>query len=62
MIGHIFWKYDKLTFIIYDVLLTSEHRDQIGQFLKVLGNKFACKSSPKTLETFWAILKSITLS
>ena len=35
--------------------------DQIGQFLKVHGNKFAYKSSPKTLVTFWAFLKRITL-
>ena len=26
--------------------------DQIGRFLKVYGNKFACKSSPKSLLTY----------
>ena len=31
--------------------------DQIWRFLKIVGNNFACKSSPKTLVTFWAILK-----
>ena len=35
--------------------------DQIGQFLKVLGNEFAYKCIPKTLVTFWAILKRSTL-
>ena len=29
--------------------------------MKVLGNKFAYKSSPKTLQTFWAILNGINL-
>ena len=36
--------------------------DQIGQFFKVLVNNFAWKSSPKTLESFWAVLKYITFS
>ena len=35
--------------------------DQKGQFLKVICNYFACKSIPKTLVTFGAILKSIPL-
>ena len=35
--------------------------DQIGRFLKVLDNKLAYKCSPKTLSTFWAILKRSTL-
>ena len=35
--------------------------DQIGRFMKVLGNRFACKSSPTSMVTFWAILKSLTL-
>ena len=30
--------------------------DQIGQFLKVLGTKFAYKSIPKRMVTFWAVL------
>ena len=30
--------------------------DQIGQFLKVLGTKFAYISSPKRMVTFWAVL------
>ena len=35
--------------------------DQIGLFLKVLGIKFAYKSSPKTFVTIWAIFKRSTL-
>ena len=34
---------------------------RLGDICKVLGNNFACKSSPKPLVTFWAILKSINL-
>ena len=34
--------------------------DQIGRFFVVLCNKFAYNSIPKTLVTFWTILKSIT--
>ena len=34
--------------------------DQIGRFLKVLGNKFSFKSSPKVFCDFWALLKNIT--
>ena len=35
--------------------------DQIGRFVKVLGNKFAHKSSWKKIGDFWAILKNINL-
>ena len=31
--------------------------DQIGRFLKVLGNKVPCKSSHNILQQFWAIVK-----
>ena len=34
--------------------------DQIGRFLKVLGNKIACKSRPNIKQQFWAILKNCT--
>ena len=33
--------------------------NQIGRFLKVIGNKFYFKSSPDIWKTVWAILKSI---
>ena len=36
--------------------------DQIGRFLKVLGNKFAIKSRPKILLTFWLNLKMFTIN
>ena len=35
--------------------------DQIGRFLNVLRNKFACKSSPKYWRLYWAVLTSFTL-
>ena len=38
-----------------ELLVGSDKCDQIGRLLKVLGNKFAYKCSPKRLVTFWAI-------
>ena len=41
------------------LLFSWEQCDQNGRFLKVLGNKFAFKSSPKSFVYFWAIWKKI---
>ena len=35
--------------------------DQIGRFLKVLGNTFAYKSSSRKIGAFWAIFEKINL-
>ena len=37
---------------IFPNIFTNNQCDQIGQFFKVLGNKFTLKSSPKRLLTF----------
>ena len=42
--------------------LTSGWCDQIERFFKVLGNKFAIKSRPKRLLTFWLNLKMFTIN
>ena len=36
--------------------------DQIGVFLKMLGNKVPCKRSPTILQQFWAIVKNCTFT
>ena len=49
------------TLDFYCYCLVNDQFDQIGRFLKVLNNKFAHKISPKSLVTFWTILKGSTL-
>ena len=47
--------------MVYDGDEVGVQCDQIGQFLKVLCNKFSCNSSPNTfLVTSWAISKNTT--
>ena len=43
--------------IVWPVIGSLEQCDQIGRFLKVLGNKFANKSSPKKISDLWVNLK-----
>ena len=44
-----------LGYVLPTTTTTADQCDQIGRFLKVLGNKFALKSSQKRLLTFGLI-------
>ena len=46
--------------VIFSLFESRDQCDQIGRFMKVLGNKFAHKSSPKILSTFELYWKRIS--
>ena len=53
--------FNLMMIMVYDGDEVGVQCDQIGQFLKVLCNKFSCNSSPNTfLVTSWAISKNTT--